>query len=57
MSYFEFTMFQFKNLSVTEIVIKRALKYRGHERRLARAKPPVTEKNIKLQQWAGNHIS
>lgn len=57
LSYFELAIFQSKYYSVTDMTIKRALNFKGYERRTARAGPALTQEYMRIhKQWAENYI-
>lgn len=47
MACFELAKIHFKQWTVTEINIKRALKSRGRESQIARAKPALTQEHMR----------
>jgi transposase len=58
MSYRQLAHGPFESWGITEHVIRRALQRRGYTRRVARAKPPLTDDNMKVRlRWAKEHVN
>lgn len=58
MSYIQLASGPFAHWSVGEYIIRSALRTRGFKRWIARAKPPLSEKNRRERlQWAREHVS
>ena len=57
MSYLALATGPFEEWGVSEHVIKRALARRGYSRRIAQAKPPLTDRVMAIcLQWANEHV-
>ena len=53
MSYFELAREQFKHRNVSEHVVRRVLRSRGYERRIAKPKPPLSPDHMRRRKmWA-----
>ena len=58
MSYFELARIQFIDWNVSEDVVRRVLRLRGYERRIAQPKPPLTPDHMRRRKrWAEEHLS
>ena len=57
MSYFELARVQFRHRNVSEHVVRRVLRSRGYERRIAQSKPPLrTDHMRRRKMWAEEHL-
>ena len=58
MSYFELARVQFRHWNVSEHVVRRVLRSRGYERRIAQPKPPLTLDHMRRRKmWAEEHLN
>jgi hypothetical protein len=58
MSFLRLATVLFPHWRVGEDTIRRALRGRGYFRRIARAKPPLSDVNRQIRlQWARDHVN
>ncbi|VDB88120.1 Bgt-50615 [Blumeria graminis f. sp. tritici] len=57
-TFLELASGPFRHLGVSEQVIQRELKKTGYQRHMARLKPPVSQKTMKIRrEWAEAHLN